>query len=145
MLIKNIGLEDILEIAKDYRDYFNQVEGDGWSLEFVERRFKQLVVRFDYFGMGIYLNDKIIGFAVGNLSQFDDGLVAHLNEIFICRDFQSKGYGSKLLIAFEDLARDKGAFRIQLEAADDDIHHRFYNDRHNFIDTRSNVIKGKAL
>lgn len=145
MIIKKIGLEDILEISKDYLYYFNQVEGDGWGLESVERRLKQLVVRFDYFGLGIYINDKLIGFAVGNLSQFDDGLVAHLNEIFISRDFQSKGYGSKLLIAFEDQAKKLGAFRIQLEAADDDIHHRFYNDRHNFKDTRSNVIKGKAF
>jgi GNAT superfamily N-acetyltransferase len=145
MNIREIYFDDIKEIAKEYLNYFNHFEGADWHEKDVIRRLRQLTERFDYFGLGIYENGKMIGFCVGCLSQFDDGIIALLNEIFIIKSFQSKGYGSKLIKAFEDKAKSLGAFRIQLEAADDNIHRRFYNDYHQYKDTRSNIIKGKAL
>lgn len=145
MDIKDIGFNEIKEVHKAYMDYFNQYEGSNWCEEDIIRRFRQLTERFDYVGLGIYIDNKMIGFSVGSLSQFDDGIIGLLNEIFIIKDFQSKGYGSMLLRAFEDRVKGLGAFRIQLEAADDDIHHRFYNHYHQYKDTHSNLIKGKTL
>ncbi|MGE4572588.1 MAG: GNAT family N-acetyltransferase [Candidatus Izemoplasmatales bacterium] len=145
MKIKEIDFNDIKEIVVDYMKYFNDIEGDHWTEENVLRRLKQLTIRFDYFGLGIYDGSRIIGFCVGNLSQFDDGVIMHLNEIFVISELQSKGYGSKLLIEFEKKAKELGAFRIQLEAVDDDIHSRFYNQYHRYVDTSSNLIKAKAI
>ncbi len=145
MIIKEITFADIKEIANDYLEYFNNYEGDHWNNDAVIRRLRQLTDRFDYFGLGMYDNTKIIGFCVGCLSQFDDGIIMHLNEIFIGKKYQSHGYGSKLLLAFEEQAKNLGAFRVQLEAVDDDIHHRFYNKYHQYQDTKTNVIKGKSI
>jgi len=145
MYIKDIILKDIIEITKDYIDYFNRFEKSEWDESKVERKFQQLVERFDYVGLGIYLDDKIIGFCVGALSQFDDGLIALLNEIYIIKEKQSKGYGSKLLNSFEEKMFSLGAFRIQLESANDGIHNKFYNEMHDYIDDKNNILKSKNL
>ena len=140
MYIKDIILKDIIEITKDYIDYFNRFEKSEWDESKVERKFQQLVERFDYVGLGIYVDDKIIGFCVGALSQFDDGLIALLNEIYIIKEKQSKGYGSKLLNSFEEKMFSLGAFRIQLESANDGIHNKFYNEMHDYIDDKNNIL-----
>ena len=145
MNIIEIGLTELNEIIEDYIYYFNNYEESEWTNDKVVKKFRQLVNREDYLGLGLYIEDELKGFAVGSLSQFDDGNIVLLNELFISKELQSKGMGSKLLKEFEKLAKDKGAFRIQLESANDEIHRRFYNDMHNFQDANSNLIKAKML
>lgn len=145
MEIKDIKLEDLMQFKEVYRNYFNTYEDACWTDETVTRKFFQLVNRYDYLGLGLYNDQIMIGFAVGQLIQFDDGLVALLNELFVIKSMQSKGFGSKLLKAFEDLAKNKGAFRIQLESANDHMHHRFYNELNHYLDTNSNILKAKSL
>lgn len=145
MKIIDIDYDQLIEIRADYMDYFNHEEDATWNEEKLKRRFRQLTERFDYIGLGLYDKDKLLGFCIGALAQFDDGLIALVNEIFIGKNSQSKGYGSKLLKAFEEKAKALGAFRIQLEAANDDIHHRFYNLHHDYKDAKTNVLKSKAL
>jgi len=145
MKIKNIENKDLKSIEKEYLHYFNEYEDSEWDIPRVQRKFKQLTDRYDYCGLGLYENDKLIGFAIGVLSQFDDGIIAILNELFIIHEMQSKGYGSKLLKAFEEETKRRGAFRIQLESANDEIHHRFYNEMNEYQDTNNNIIKAKGL
>lgn len=145
MEIKDVKLMDVLTLKKDYLDYFNEIEGSEWTLDKVERRMKQLVKRFDYIGKGIYLEHKLIGFALGQIEQFDDGLVVRLNELFMIKEEQSKGYGTKLLNEFEQYAKDKGCFLIQLETANDTSHHRFYNEINSYKDANNNILKSKII
>jgi GNAT superfamily N-acetyltransferase len=145
MITKKINLEDLNHMCASYIEYFNNDENGKWTVKTVIKRFRQLVLREDYFGLGLFDNNQIIGFAVGCLTQFDDGIVALLNEMFISKSYQSKGHGSRLLKAFESEAKALGAFRVQLETADDEIHRRFYNDLNGYLDTTSNVLKGKMI
>lgn len=145
MHVREINLIDIMTISDDYILYFNKYEESEWTEELVLRKFKQLIERYDYLGIGLYENDKMIGFAVGNLLQFDDGIISMLNELFVIKEYQSKGYGTYLLHEFEKLSKSKFAFRIQLESANDDIHHRFYNKKNEFKNASNNILKSKAL
>lgn len=145
MEIREIDLKDLNNIKQEYMDYFNTYEEAEWTIQKVEKRFHQLVKRYDYVGIGCYDNNKLIGFAVGALSQFDDGIVTLLNELFIIKSYQSKGYGSKLLKEYERISKEKGAFLIQLESANDEIHRRFYNEIHDFKDASNNILKSKLL
>lgn len=145
MEIKPIVYTDLLPIVPEYIHYFNTYEEAEWNDERVLRKFKQLVNRFDYMGLGLFVEGTIKGFAVGSLVQFDDGIISLLNELFVSHNMQNKGYGTKLLKAFESYSKEKGAFRIQLESANDDIHHRFYNKQNYYQDANNNILKAKAL
>lgn len=145
MEIKAVTLSDLEDIKKDYLEYFNQKENAEWTKDRVNRRFKQLVERYDYLGIGLYLEQDLVGFALGCYEQYDDILVTKLNELFIVSKHQSKGYGTKLLKAYEARAKQGGAVRIQLESANDKAHHRFYNQMNEFLDASNNVLKAKSL
>lgn len=136
---------DIDRIAPLYVDYFNTMEGAVWTLDAAKRRMRQLFHREDQLSIILEEEVGILGFAVGQLTQFDDGLVFELHEIFVSRFAQNQGRGSRLLTEIEGLAKTQGAFRIQLIAAADLIHHRFYNERHGYADGTNNVQKTKAL
>lgn len=142
---KNLELDDIKDIAPLYMDYFNRFEEAIWTLDNVTKRLRQLINREDQVGILYHNQDYIIGFACGQLTQFDDGIVFELNEIFIRAEEQSKGKGSLLLKEIEKKAKDNGAFRIQLITGVDDRHHHFYNELHNYGDGKNNTQKSKAL
>lgn len=137
--------DDLESLALLYQDYFNQVEEAVWTISLVKRRLRQLFFRED--NLAIVLEDKpeILGFAVGQLVQFDDGVVFELNELFVARLHQNKGHGSLLLKTIESMAKRHGAFRIQLITGVDDRHRRFYNVMHGYGDGTNNVQKSKAL
>lgn len=142
---KKLEQDDINRLAPLYVDYFNQFEDGVWTLEHAIRRLRQLIMREDHVGLLYHNDDFIIGFASGQLTQFDDCIVFELNEIFIRAEEQSKGYGSILLKRIEDEAKELGAFRIQLITGIDDRHHHFYNEIHGYGDGKNNIQKSKAL
>lgn len=145
MIIEKIELKDLEMIKHKYRQYFNEFEDAKWNVERVDRRFKQLVERYDYIGLGLYIDNELIGFAMGCFEQFEDILISKLNELFISANHQSKGYGTKLLKAFESFSKEGGAVRIQLESANDEQHNHFYNEMNNYSDANNNVLKAKSL
>lgn len=145
MDIRGVTLEDLEQIKQDYLNYFNLKEGSEWTKEKIDRRFKQLVERYDYIGLGLYVDHVLVGFALGCYEQFDDMLITKLNELFISSSHQSKGYGTKLLKEYEAYSKRGGAVRIQLESANDKVHRRFYNQMNQFLDASSNVLKAKSL
>ncbi len=144
MTIKPFNIEDIDNVVDMYIHYFNNIEGDNWTRETIKTRLSQMVNRQDYFGLKIVIDEKIIGFALGNFEQFFDGKVFHLIEIFIDYNYQNKGFGKILMKAIEKEVKDKGAFRLTLEAFNDEKRTNFYNNM-GYEDCNNLVIKGKNL
>lgn len=136
---------DIEAIAREYVTYFNQIEGAKWTIELAKRRLSQLIVRFDVLGYILEEAGVDLGFAVGQFVQFDDGLVFELNELLIYLPYHNKGHGSRLLQKMESEAKLHGAFRIQLVAADDDLHNYFYLNKHGYLNAMNNLWRTKAL
>lgn len=143
--IRKLEVKDINKIAPFYVEYFNTNEGASWTEELAIKRLRQLIMREDNIGLLLEDDHQMIGFAVGQLTQFDDGIVFELNEILITGNYQRKGYGSKLLNAIELNAKAQGAFRIQLITGIDQEHHHFYNEMHGYSDGSNNIQKSKAL
>jgi GNAT superfamily N-acetyltransferase len=143
--LRSFDESDIAVIAPLYLDYFNTVEGASWTIDAVKRRLRQLFYREDMLSIILEEMTGVVGFAVGQMTQYDDGMVFELSEIFVARSSQNQGRGSLLLTEIEALAKRQGAFRIQLIAAADRLHHRFYNERHGYTDGTNNVQKTKSL
>ncbi len=146
-MIKYVPLQsnDIPSLVSIYRDYFNRYENAGWTNATAERRLKQLIIRPDHLGLMVKHDDQTIGFATGQLVQFDDGLVFELNELLVVREFQNQQYGSRLLQEMEKIAKQSGAFRIQLTAADDERHNRFYEIKNGYKIAKNNLWRTKEL
>ncbi len=128
-----------------YLNYFNKEENASWTPETVNRKFKQLFLREDLIAYELVVEKVFIGFFIGQLMQFDDGLVFELLEILVLKDYQSKGYGSLLLEKAIKEAKQAGAFMIQLTSAVDKEHYHFYNVKHSFSDASNNVWKSKMI
>lgn len=141
----NLKPSDIEVLAPLYLEYFNTYEDAQWTIEKVYRRLRQLIVREDNLGLLLKEDESVIGFVVGQLVQFDDGIVYELNELFIAGPMQNKGYGSYLLTAIENLAKEHEAFRIQLITGVDERHYNFYNRKHGYSDGSNNIQKTKSL
>lgn len=142
---KKLEIADIDTIAPLYLEYFNTYEEAEWTLSKVQRRLRQQINRDDNLGLLLKEEENILGFVVGQLTQFSDGLVFELNELFIASAYQSQGYGSQLLQIIEALAKEHGAFRIQLITGADERHHHFYNQKHGYVDGTNNLQKAKSL
>ena len=145
LLTRHLTKTDIESIIPHYLDYFNLVEGAIWSEKTIERRLRQLIIREDQVGLILLDNESFIGFVTGQLMQFDDGLIYELNELFISRSKQRKGYGTFLLKAIENLAKEKGALRLQLQAGDDRAHRHFYLTMHTYQIANNNLLLSKGL
>lgn len=136
---------DLETIVPHYVAYFNQIEGASWTEALARRRLSQLIIRFDAFGFILEEDGHDRGFAIGQFVQFDDGVVFELNELLIYLPYQNKGHGSRLLKKIETEAHHHGAFRIQLVAADDDLHNYFYLNKHGYGNAHNNLWRTKAL
>ncbi len=142
---KKIDLKDVDQLAVDYMNYFNRYEEASWTLENAKRRLRQLFNREDALGFLMMDKDLVIGFGVGVLTQFDDGLIFELSELLIYKAYQNKGNGSLLIQKLETHAKEQGAFRAQLFAFDDQEHTNFYQHKHQYSIAKNNLIWTKAL
>ena len=71
--------------------------------------------------------DIVIGFAMGYFKQYDDIVGYSLEEIIISADYQHKGFGSILLKEIETKVKEKGAYCVELQAVNDELHEKYYN------------------
>ncbi len=71
--------------------------------------------------------DIVIGFAMGYFKQYDDIVGYSLEEIIISADYQYKGFGSILLKEIETKVKEKGAYCVELQAVNDELHEKYYN------------------
>lgn len=142
---RKLSIEDIESIIPEYMLYFNTVEEASWNKETARRRLRQLILKEDVIGF-LLIEEKVAkGFAIGQLIQFDDGLVFELSEILIYKNYQHQGLGTVLVKKMEEEAKKQGAFRIQLTAFDDELRHNFYNKKLAYVDATNNKFKTKEL
>jgi ribosomal protein S18 acetylase RimI-like enzyme len=118
---------NIDEAVKLFVEYFNITEKTNWTYDKAFRRIHEAITKEDSLSLMILLNQKVVGFEMGYLEQYEDGLVFDLHEIVIAKAYQRKGYGKALLTEAMKRAKDKGAFLCQLIAINDAAHDKFYS------------------
>lgn len=144
VIYRNMTEADIAKVTPLYIDYYNSHDGDEWTAETVGKRIYQVLASPDSYCIIAENADNIIGFAMGRFEQFFDLVAYNLVEIIIAREYQSKGFGSQMMLELERRVKAEGASMVQLMAVNDDKHNRFY-DRLNYKNATNLLLKSKFL
>ncbi|MFX1238695.1 MAG: GNAT family N-acetyltransferase [Promethearchaeota archaeon] len=77
----------------------------------------------------LLINNKIVGFASLTIknSLWQEGNIAHIDELIVSKEFRGKGFGAKLLVILSQIAIECSCKKIELDSA---FHreraHKFY-------------------
>lgn len=123
-----LKVTDIEKVIPLYIEYYNEIEGTEWTEETVYKRIHQVVTIEDSYGLTLSKDNSIIGFAMGYFVQYDDGKAYDLIEIVISYKYQRMGIGTLFMKELEKRVKELGAFLIQLEAVNDEMHNNFYGN-----------------
>jgi len=127
-----------------YIEYYNEQEDGEWTEESVYKRIHQVVTREDSYCLILSDDDSIIGFAMGYFEQYDDGKAYDLIEIVISHKYQRKGIGTSFMKELEIRVKELGAFMVQLQAVNDEMHNNFYGNL-GYKDCHNLILKAKVI
>lgn len=123
---KELTIEDLDTLINEYITYYNS-EGGKWTYDLAKKRLEQIFLTPYFYGIGVYSKFELVGFAIGWFKQFDDIQFFYLEEILVLKEYQNKGFGSKILQELESLVKKQGAKKINLSTTYEDEHQRFYS------------------
>ena len=123
---KELELEDLDILIDKYIIYYND-EGGKWTYDLAKRRLEQIFLTPYFYGIGLYSESELVGFTVGWFKEFDNLELFYLEEILVFKEYQNKGFGTKILQEVESLVKKKGAQKIDLSTTYEDDHQRFYS------------------
>jgi predicted N-acetyltransferase YhbS len=135
---------DIEKVIPLYLEYYNNHEGTKWTKEKVFRRIHQVWSCEGSYCLILENGEKVLGFAMGYLEQYDDCKAYNLAEIVIASEYQKKGIGTALMMELEHRVKGMGAALIQLQAVNDAAHSRFYG-RLGYQNANNLILKTKWL
>ena len=139
-----LKVTDIEKVIPLYIEYYNEIEGTEWTEETVYKRIHQVVTIEDSYGLTLSNDNSIIGFAMGYFVQYDDGKAYDLIEIVISHKYQRMGIGTLFMKELEKRVKELGAFLIQLEAVNDEMHNNFYGNL-GYGDCKNLILKSKLI
>ena len=143
-MTKYVVLDEKLvpEIARKYVRYYNDCEGGVWTTEKAERRIGQIVSMRDSLCYCQVDGGNVVGFCMGYFKQYDDLVSYYLEEVVVFKEFQNKGYGTRMLNKLQTEAIRHGAKIFELMSVNDDKHMHFYG-KFGFKQTETLVPLGK--
>ena len=122
---RELTLQD-LELLIDKFIIYHNGEGGKWTYDLAKRNLEQTFLTPYFYGIGLYDESELAGFAIGIFKQYDDILLYYLDEILVFKEHQNKGLGTRLLKELESLVKVQGANKIDLSTTHDEDHQRFY-------------------
>ena len=97
MIIRQVKLEDIEELAIIYKDLYDNIcIGECWSTESATKLFKFYVEKQEDLFLVAEENEKVIGAVMSEVKPWFDGNRLTNTEIFVSRNYQRRGIASKL-------------------------------------------------
>jgi len=110
---RNIEKEDLESCANIYSEVFS---AEPWSESWNKQMALERLHFYDSKGfVGVIAeSDKKIGFVLGNIEPFYYGSIFYLREMCVVVSMQSKGLGSKLLLALESDLKKRSVKSIYL-------------------------------
>lgn len=136
--------EDIDRVVPVYIEHYNMYEDSEWTKETAYKKIHQVWKREDSFCLILEEADVVLGFVIGEFSQYDDLIAYNLEEIVIAHDYQNQGIGTKFMYEIDCRVKEKGASMIQLQAVNDEMHERFYGNL-GYKNCTNLVLKSKWL
>ncbi len=135
--------DDIQRIIPLFIEYWNGM-GDEWTPELVYRRVWQVLGSPDSYCMIAENEEKVIGFAMGQMETFFDLTAYNLNEVIVATEYQNQGFGTQIITELENRVKQLGASMIQLKSVNDDLHEHFYG-KLGYNDASNLKLKSKFL
>ena len=144
MAFRVMSEADIDLVIPLYLAYYNKHEDGVWTTQTAYKRIHQIWSREDSYCLLLEENHQVIGFAIGNMEQYDDLVAYNLVELVIAADYQNQGIGTAMMEELERRVKALGASMIQLQAINDERHHRFYG-KLNYYNATNLIVKAKFL
>ena len=139
-----LKVTDIHKIIPLYIEYYNGNEGAEWTEETAYKRINQVITMEDSYGLILNHDNSVVGFAMGYLCQYDDGIAYNLVEILVSQKYQRKGIGTSFMEELEKRVKELGVFLIQMEAVNDKMHNNFYGNL-GYGDCKNLILKSKLI
>lgn len=111
---------------------------DSWTLETAERRIIDMMSTSTFFGLSLYKDNTCIGIIFGQKEQFYNGVHFQIQEFCIDTNYQSMGYGTKLLNEFISRLDSIEIYQVYLITSQDEKTEGFYNRKG--FETSKNII-----
>tara|TARA_B110000967_G_C18716176_1_gene475268 strand:+ start:246 stop:686 length:441 start_codon:yes stop_codon:yes gene_type:complete len=114
MILRSIQEADIGECAKLFADVFaSEPWNEGWDEALALERLTHFYHSMAFSGV-LAEQDRIVGFALGNIEPFYFGSMFYLREMCIQASLQNQGIGGEILEALEDDLISQGVKNIYL-------------------------------
>lgn len=143
IVIDSKNINSCKNLIKKNNQDFKDFENIGWSLEQINNHLE----RKDNRSYGLFKNDNLIGFVVGNLINFDNFYEYEIYIIYIDTQYRKLGYGTELISIIADFPYNFPLRKITLEVSEKNKKAvNFYKkNKFNLIGVRKNyyVIKNK--
>ncbi len=113
---------------------------DDWSDESkLENYIKDLTFQTNSLSLGLYLDDELIGIALGRVVNFYDGIQYRIDELCIKNEKQNSGYGSKFLDLINRYSKKK-KFRYIILNTDRNVYAYNFYLKNGYKENRTNVM-----
>ncbi len=142
MQFEQLTTSHIPTLASFYVDYYNNREGGSWTVEQATVRISQMVTIQNGFGLVAIDDNKVVGFVMGFLRQYDDLVSYYLDEIVVASIYQNRGIGSAILQELFLRLQQMGVAGVELISINDEQHKHFYG-KAGFKDATNHVNKVK--
>lgn len=146
MELVKLSSENKSEIKELFKSVFmSEPWNDDWSDENqLDAYICDLTGNNNSLTLGLVEQNKIIGVAMGAVKHWYSGTEYYIEELFIARDLQGRGTGTKFLAMIEDYLKQNNICRIFLQTESDMPAYSFYA-KNNFVELKKHVSFIKEL
>jgi len=143
--IISIKKEQILKCTELYIKVFNDEPwSDKWTLETAHKRLNDIYISPNFEGILYVEDEQVKGAIFGNYEQFYEGVHYNLREMFISKELQGKGIGSKLMNELGGRLKELGVTTIILFSSKGNKTSEFYL-KNDFSEWSSMAMMGKDI
>lgn len=113
---------------------------DDWSDENkLYKYIKDLTLQANSLSLGLYLDDELIGIALGRVVTFYDGVQYRIDELCIKSEKQNSWYGSKFLDLINDFVKKK-KYRYIILNTDRNVYAYNFYLKNGYQENKTNVM-----
>lgn len=140
-----ITLDNLDDCIKLYQHVFNSHPwNESWNDESAKERLADLLHTPKFLGYSFYEDGMMIGFIAGNSKRTDNGLTFYIAELCVNNTIQGKGYGTRMLRAFEEELKRREIKSLYLLTAKEGQAQKFY-EKNGYVVNENRIVMKKSL
>lgn len=145
MIVRPIVKDDLEAMSYLFKKVFNEAPwNDQWEYDTAYKRLQDFYNSPGFEGLVQYEGDRLVALILGIAEQYYDGGSFRIIEFCVDHEMQGKGYGRKMLAAFEEILKEKGIKEIFLLTCHGPSTEGFY-ERNGYKTSESMIMMHKNL